>query len=563
MFGFKKKETYLYEKLDGYARLTRYGGSEPEVAVACEYEGLPVTEIGENAFYDAGKAETITIPECVKRIGTNAFRGCKSLKRVVLPDSCEYLGDYAFEGCRSLESVALSSGITEIMEGTFSKCASLKSFTIPSTVKSIGEEAFAGCAALEFLDLGSGVSKIGEKAFKNCSKALSLVLPEELTIEDAALIENVNMIYRRGKRGIALLQYGGHETEIVIPDKLGNEDIIAIGPGVFRMFAYLEKITLPSRLLFIGEQAFAGCSGLKGITFPETLEVIGKGAFSGCGPRVNRPGYMARRASDYDDDDGISEITLPASLKTVDDMAFAGCSALTSINIKGGNVKLGGACFLSCPIESVVIPEGITELQAEIFRGCSRLKSVKLPSTLESIWERAFVDCESLESITLPEKLEVLGEGAFMGCVGLKQLTIPAKVRSIGDAAFAFCLFDEITVDPRGRNYTFVDNCLIENATGRLLSACVGEGAALTLPAQVKEITQLALAGSPIKELTVPATVKKIGEWALRGSLIEKLTVLNEDIELGNGILLETGDVDVQPDGSKAVDVLIGTANKE
>jgi len=562
MFGFKKKETFLYEKMDGYARLTRYGGSEPVVTVAAEYEGLPVTEIAENAFYDAGKCEEIVLPKSVKSIGTNAFRGCKSLKRVMLPEGCESLGDYAFEGCKSLESVGLSARLTEIKEGTFSK-SGIKTLTLPDTIKKVGEEAFANCASLQFLDLGNGVTELGEKVIKNCSKQLSLVLPPELTISDASVVENVNMIYRRGQRGIALLQYGGHETEIVIPDKLGDADIVAIGPGVFKMFAYLEKITLPSRLIFIGEQAFAGCSGLKEIIFPETLEHIGKGAFTACGPRVNRPGYMAQRAADYDEDDGIKAITLPASLKAVEDMAFAGCSALTSVTISGGNVKLGGGCFLGCPIESIVIPEGITELQAEIFRNCSRLKSVTLPSTLESIWERAFVDCESLESITLPEKLEVLGEGAFMGCVGLKSLNIPRKLRETGDAAFAFDLFDSITVDEKNTRYKVEDGCLIETATGRLLSASVTEGASLTLPASVKEITQLALAGSPLSELTVPATVKKIGEWALRGSLITKLTVLSEDVELGNGILLETGDVDIQPDGSPVTDKLIGTANKE
>lgn len=43
--------------------------------------------------------------------------------------------------------------------------------------------------------------------------------------------------------------------------------------------------------------------------------------------------------------------------------------------------------------ESVVLPEGTTEINESAFEGCTMLVSVSFPSTLEKISKKAFYGC--------------------------------------------------------------------------------------------------------------------------------------------------------------------------
>ena len=50
-------------------------------------------------------------------------------------------------------------------------------------------------------------------------------------------------------------------------------------------------------------------------------------------------------------------------------------------------------------ITKIEIPEGVTEIGKDAFRGCSQLTEVTLPSTITSIGENAFADCPNLTII--------------------------------------------------------------------------------------------------------------------------------------------------------------------
>ena len=86
-----------------YAIVTDFDDSMTDVVVvANEYNGVPVMEIGKNAFEDCGSLSFLTLPDGVTRIGARAFSGCKRLMGVMLYDSVEYVGDNAFAGCEEL-----------------------------------------------------------------------------------------------------------------------------------------------------------------------------------------------------------------------------------------------------------------------------------------------------------------------------------------------------------------------------------------------------------------------------------------------------------------------------
>ena len=49
-------------------------------------------------------------------------------------------------------------------------------------------------------------------------------------------------------------------------------------------------------------------------------------------------------------------------------------------------------CLSGCSnLESVKIPEGVTEIKANAFNNCQKLTTVNLPSTLKTIGNKAFI----------------------------------------------------------------------------------------------------------------------------------------------------------------------------
>ena len=64
-------------------------------------------------------------------------------------------------------------------------------------------------------------------------------------------------------------------------------------------------------------------------------------------------------------------------------------------------------------IQSVVIPEGVTEIGDNAFLDCSSLTSVTIPESVTYIGGGAFGDCSSLTSVTIPESVTYIGGGAF------------------------------------------------------------------------------------------------------------------------------------------------------
>ena len=103
------------------------------------------------------------------------------------------------------------------------------------------------------------------------------------------------------------------------------------------------------------------------------------------------------------------KVTLPAELFVIPDSAFSNCTGL----------------------ESIVIPAGVTRIEAWAFNYCESLKEVTFAGTnCETIGEYAFSDC-ALEEVILPEGLKTVDESAFNFCEQLVSITFPSTIESI------------------------------------------------------------------------------------------------------------------------------------
>ncbi len=89
-----------YEAIKGETEYAVVGIGEcvdSEIVIPDEHEGLPVTEIGEKAFYQCKTISSIKLPETVKFIGNKAFSECDLLVDISMPDKVE-IGIDIFRG---------------------------------------------------------------------------------------------------------------------------------------------------------------------------------------------------------------------------------------------------------------------------------------------------------------------------------------------------------------------------------------------------------------------------------------------------------------------------------
>ena len=78
--------------------------------------------------------------------------------------------------------------------------------------------------------------------------------------------------------GIIITAYNGSAGEIVSPEKINGNPVIAIAAGAFENKA-VTSLVLPRTLLMVEDGAFVGCSSLTTIYYPDSIYYIGNAAF--------------------------------------------------------------------------------------------------------------------------------------------------------------------------------------------------------------------------------------------------------------------------------------------
>jgi hypothetical protein len=96
----------------------QYVTPDLDVVIPSTYNDLPVTSIGEEAFYciddrkTSGREISVVIPDSVTSIGEAAFAESLSLISVQIPDSVTSIGEAAFAVCCSLRNISVSPNNT-------------------------------------------------------------------------------------------------------------------------------------------------------------------------------------------------------------------------------------------------------------------------------------------------------------------------------------------------------------------------------------------------------------------------------------------------------------------
>ncbi len=186
-------------------------------------------------------------------------------------------------------------------------------------------------------------------------------------------------------------------------------------------------------------------SGFKGaqvdsVYFPNSLRTISDYAFMSSTVKhidlceVNYIGKMAFRSSK------LQSIVLPEFISNMSSEVFAGCSDLEKVKIEANMTYLPSNLFTDCPsLKEVEIIRDLISIGNGCFNKCTNLQEIELPSTLSSMGHGTFRDCKSLKSINIPSQVSEIGSWTFSGCLSIEKIEGGERVREIKDRAFMGC----------------------------------------------------------------------------------------------------------------------------
>lgn len=236
---------FAYTADGGEVTITEYIGTSEHVLIPDTIDGLPVTALGHQAFYEK-TVTTVVVPDSVTEIGAACFSGDNYLVSLKLPDGLKRLPPASLESCMRLYDFDLPQSLEKIYSSVFEFNYYLTHLTLPSSLTEIEQLNFIGLYGLQSLTLAED-----DAAFK---------LDET----------NGLLMTADGTRLLHCFSDISPAEEIILP-----EGMKTIDPFAFHYDVTVEKIVLPEGTETIGLLAFGICPKLTEIVIPASVTAIG------------------------------------------------------------------------------------------------------------------------------------------------------------------------------------------------------------------------------------------------------------------------------------------------
>ncbi len=483
-----------FEAEDGKITVVAYEGTAAELTIPSEIDGLPVTAIGDNAFYTS-TIEKITLPNSITHIGKNAFGLCESLSEIVFSEGLVSIANSAFQNCPALTSITLPSSVKTIGDAVFYNCDTLETFRFPDRIESIGTQLFWGCETLTDVYLPCSmpiipygmfygcvslrhneliipnVTEIGDAAFFNCKSLELLIVPHTVKVigdkafaccynladisvwshdvlygGDVLLETDLAVVYcLRGSTTATYASEAGHTVIFFTCSEhnegVETESVTVITPPTSDT-AGLKIVYCADCYLELSREVIPATEFL--YTVENNEATVTK--YTGSSADVTVPemlgGYpvVAIGEEAFYSNTALKRITIPNGVRSIGAKAFDSCSALYYIDMPETLLTIGDDAFADAFADtfcSIKIPDSVTSIGDRVFADCSRLQGVEMPKNLVSMGVGTFRGCNALKQMILPEGLTSIPANTFFSSrMYLNLLYIPSSVKSIGVNAF-------------------------------------------------------------------------------------------------------------------------------
>ena len=317
---------WQYTIANNAVTITGYTGAIEDPVIPDTIAGLPVTSIGDRAFW--GRTDitgSLTLPSTLETIGDEAFRSCSGLTGdLVIPEGVTLIEDNAFYECSGFDgTIALPSTLTAIGDGAFGGCSGLTgNLVIPASVVTLGEGVFYRCSGLSgSVIIPSTLLSVGNGLF--ASTGISSVVVQA----DNPNYSSVDGMLLSKDGSILIHCPSGKTGSLVFPEGVTSIEAQAF----FACTGLTGSLVLPEGLTAIERGVFEGCSGFTGnLMIPEGVTSIGSYAF------CFGSGFTGT-------------LVLPSNLETMGEFVFYDCSGLTgNVDIPASVVSMAGDVFSSC-----------------------------------------------------------------------------------------------------------------------------------------------------------------------------------------------------------------------
>ncbi len=327
-----------------------------EVKIPETYNGIPVTEIADNAFTNCTNLQYVWIPYTVKRIGNNAFTNCRNLERINGMPKVESIGNNAFAMCLKLDNLILPNSIN----------------TLGSTIlRNNPNTVYSRMTEEKIVALNSNWKAVNDKT--------NVIYGNQIVL-DNVYDENDQLIgYSIGQS-----QCFSSDIDVVIGDTFNGKPLLEIEQGAFyynqfRSFTLLHgEIVLDidaannknfepnadecKHTVNIASEAFYGLITdyidlLVDVTFDDFTATTGSDYEVGCSQNVFA--WSSAR-----------KITLPNNINIIPKSAFASCEQLREICNTDPNVEVNH------------LSNKITTICSEAFISCKSLLNLYVPSVI-------------------------------------------------------------------------------------------------------------------------------------------------------------------------------------
>ncbi len=345
--------------------------SVKEVKIPAYYNGLPVTEVSDNAFISCASLERAEIPATVKRVGNNAFYNCRALKRVVGMANVTVIGNNAFAMCAALENLIIPPKVNSL--GSYV----IRNVTNPVYVRSTKE-------AFNALNANWNRNSTAQIIYGN-DLACDPIYEEDGSVKGYEITAAQNLMETEDYELLCSYRYRECNGAECKDEECANQHteryypILEFAQNAFEN-SFFHSLTVKYDEAHIAER------------FPVN---------------INSEAFYVVMADSIDIQ---VDITLNDDLN--DDSLYSEWEKGKSVNV-----------FAYSTITSITLPESLTDIPRYTFAGCASLRHINnsnseiavntLSDNITVIGDNAFQECTALEILNIPASVEHVGDNAF------------------------------------------------------------------------------------------------------------------------------------------------------